>query len=259
MAVTTDSFTEGRLHQRLGRVPPRRPDGAYELPGANLARLLLSKAQLAGANLQGASLAGADLRRAALTDTDLRRADLAAARLQQADLRRADLREANLRLAVLDSTLVSGARLAGANLEGATFRAVALWETDLTPTDLVGARVWLHEAIAAVEPSRVGADAALEWCAALGDSAVRATLRQLLNDRRWRRRLAALTDAIRAIETRIGPLSEASISRAGGPAPGARSLSPAEPGPSQPDQRSLSTRRRRPAGADEPSPDDDSA
>ncbi len=214
MPVTTDSFTEGRLTERLGQPPARLPDGAYDLRGANLARLSLVRARLAGADLREANLAAIDLQRADLAGADLRLADLSDARLQRADLSGARLAEARLRRTVFNATRVAGARLAGALLEQTTFHEVALWETDLTPDGLAAATVsGLGAALARTEPAAFEA-AALGWLARLGADPERVILRELLADRRWRGRRAAIRQALRELDRRLGPLSAASLSRA---------------------------------------------
>ena len=241
MAVTTDSFTEGRLTERLGQAPARLPDGAYDLSGANLSRLSLTKAQLAKADLRGATLRGADLMRACLAGANLQGADLADAKLQQADLCGADLRCANLTRAVLNGTAVTAAKLAAATLHGTVFRGVALWETDLVPDDLTGVTSCdLCDALALLEPPDEHLTAALAWCSALGGLDEKLLLRRRLKERRWRGHLARLKAALQAIEQRIGPLSGASISRARPGTVNERSISQADRPEDRPGPRSLS-------------------
>ncbi|MBI2297902.1 MAG: pentapeptide repeat-containing protein [Armatimonadetes bacterium] len=215
MAVTTDSFTEGRLRERLGEAPPRREDGTYLLAGANLARLSLTKAQLHGADLRAASLLGCDLMRADLGGADLRGADLSDSKLQLADLTLADLRAALLRNAVLNGTKVYGARFAGANLSRALLRGVALWETDLEPGDLEAAgEVDFADALRAADPGLDSVVKALDWMTLIGGDHERYALQQLLRQRAWRRWQRRVRDVVRAIDQRIGPLSSRSISLA---------------------------------------------
>lgn len=227
MAVTRDSFTEGRLRQRLGADPVRHlPDG-YELAGANLARLGLSKAQLDGSDLRGANLRGADLQRATLIGADLAGADLSEALLQDADLSRADLSGANLSRAVLDGTIVLGARLDGARLTGAVCRGVQLWQAHVEPGQAAECQV----SLAALFEAELDAQQVLHllaWTAVYGGDAERCAMRRCLGERRWRAYRRELQEAMGAVDARIGPLSNASLSPAqpGGPA-SERSLSQA--------------------------------
>lgn len=225
MAVTRDSFTEGRLRQRLGADPPRRQPDGFDLPGANLARLGLSKARLDGSDLHGANLRGADLQQATLAGANLAGADLGEALLQGADLTRADLSNANLSRAVLDGTVVAGAIFTGTCLSGAVCRNVALWQAGLTPQQMVDCSVALAGLLES-EPEPTQVPDLLAWTAALGTDAERWALRHCLAERRWRPWRRALSEALGALDARLGPLSKAS-------------LSPAQPG-SAADERSLS-------------------
>ncbi len=244
MAVTRDSFTEGRLRQRLGADPVRRTPAGYELAGANLARLGLSKAQLDGSDLRGANLRGADLQRATLAGADLAGADLAEALLQDADLTNTDLRGANLSRAVLDGTLVAGARLDGACLTGAVCRNVKLWQAGLDPEHARDCQVSLA-ALYEADPQPTQVRHLLDWTAVYGSDAERVALRRCLGERRWRPYRDELLRTMGAIDARLGPLSNASLSPAtpGSKADG-RSISQADNPEQAPGQSSLSWLRQ---------------
>ncbi len=213
--MTSDRFTEGRLTQRLGEPPARLPDGGYDLAGANLSRMSLTKAQLAGSRLRGADLRGSDLLRAELRGCDLREADLSEAKLPQADLRQADLRGANLTRAVLHGAVVDGCQLTGAVLSGSSWRAVALWRTDLLPSRWPpDAEVVFGDVLRATGPHSSELAEALRWLTSLGSHEDLPILEALIADRRWRPARDVLVHALSALNLRIGPLSDASLSRA---------------------------------------------
>jgi hypothetical protein len=243
MAVTRDSFTEDRLSRRLGAEPARLPNGAYDLGGANLAQLKLSKAQLAGANLCGTVLRGADLQRAVLAGANLAGADLSESLLQDADLRGADLRGALLDRATLDGTLVRGAILRDAGLAGTRVRNTALWEAGLEPADAEGALLDLR-GLFDLGPQKVEAPQLLLWCMVVGGDPERWALRAAAGDRRWRAWRREIEAARQALDARLGPLTDASLSRAAPGRLGPGSLSRADDPGAQPRGGSLSLLRR---------------
>ncbi len=221
MAFNTDQLTEGRLIARLGVAPARLPSGAYDLRGANLARLSLTKAHLAGACLVGASLRGCDLAGADLNSADLRAADLSQAKLQRARLVAARLEAADLRGAVLTASRLTTANLAGAQLTGAVIGDANIWDTDLQPADVAGADLDLAAGLAveATDLSLTDVRALLAWCGELGADPERQVLQRALADRTWRRWRRQVQAALRAIDQRLGPLSASSLSLAEAPQP----------------------------------------
>lgn len=234
MAVTPDSFTEGRLRRRLGTPPARLSDGAFSLPGANLARLSLSKAQFAGADLRGADLHGCDLTRANLLGASLLVADLSGAVLHQADLRGADLREADLRRAALSGTAVTGSRWHGVRLDGAVLRDVAVWHCDLAleQAEVCGS-VTLGSALRDLTRDDEAVPLALAWCRRHGTPADLPVLRARLHDRAWRAWRKQLQLVVAELDRRSGAISRAAISRAAPEAANPRSLSRTPDGPDE--------------------------
>ena len=258
MALTRDSFTEGRLRQRLGADPPRLTPTGYDLAGANLARLGLSKAQLDGSRLLGANLRGADLQRASLVGACLAQADLSGALLQDANLTRADLNGANLTRAVLDATLLDGATLSGARLTGAEVRNVALWRAGLAPDEVIEAVISLAGLFAPeVDPDPNDVPHLLHWVARVGMADERWAMRRCLSDRRWRPWRDGLRQAMGAIDARVGPLTNASLSPARPAQASDASLSQADDPHGKPTEHSLSwlrewrERRQGPTGEDD--------
>jgi uncharacterized protein YjbI with pentapeptide repeats len=240
MAVTRDTFTEGRLRQRLGADPPRTESGAYDLRGANLARLSLSKARLEEADLTRANLRGADLQRARLERAVLIGADLSEALLQDADLSGADLRSACLHRAVLDGTRVKDARLGDTDFEGARLRNVALWETGLTPADVAGAASIELAGFLRGAPGDLAVEEWAAWCGLVGRQPEQWALRDALKEAAWRPWRELLRQTLRDLDGRLGALSEASLSRAAPRGADERSLSRAADPQSTPTERSVS-------------------
>lgn len=230
MAVTPDSFTEGRLRRRLGAAPARRPDGSLLLAGANLARMSLTKAQFAGADLRGCSLAGCDLTRAVLRGADLRAADLGEAKLHQAELDSADLRGADLRRAVISGASLIDSRWAGARLDGAHLRDLAPWRCDLRPENvLAAATVELGDGLETCDPDTADIATALEWCIRFGDARHLQALAKLRGRRTWKPLHELLDTAGRLLQQRLGGVNPASLSRVAPEPANPRSLSHAEP------------------------------
>ena len=191
-----------------------------------------------------ARLRGADLQRATLAGADLAGADLAEALLQDADLTNTDLRGANLSRAVLDGTLVAGARLDGACLTGAVCRNVQLWQAGLDPEHARDCQVSLA-ALYEADPQPTQVRHLLDWTAVYGSDAERVALRRCLGERRWRPYRDELLRTMGAIDARLGPLSNASLSPAtpGSKADG-RSISQADNPEQAPGQSSLSWLRQ---------------
>lgn len=247
MAVTRDSFTEGRLKQRLGVDPPRLASGAYDLRGANLARLSLTKARFEEADLSRANLRGADLQRARFEGAVLLGADLSEATLQDADFTGADLRSANLSRAVLDGTRLKDARCDDVELTGARLRNVMPWEAGLTPASVAEATLELAGLFSG-DPLLIEVSELLHWCVLLGTQAEQWALRDALVDRRWRSWQSDLKGALGDLDRRLGALSDASISRVDPHRAEQRSLSRSADPQATPAGRSLSWLRSWRAG-----------
>jgi uncharacterized protein YjbI with pentapeptide repeats len=142
------------------------------LPGIDLSEAKLVKAELAGARLEGANLNRAELEQAQLSDAylpeamlsevrghncNLRHAWLLGARLQFADLNGSDLTDAiltqawlwntdlsntTLIRARLDNTYLGAAKLDGADLTGAHLSSAQLLGNSLRQAKLVGCNVY---------------------------------------------------------------------------------------------------------------------
>ena len=117
--------------------PARVYLAGIQLPGANLFRANLERADLRDANLEGA-----DLRDANLEGTSLWNTNLEGAYLYGANLEGTRLWNANLEGAILSWANLEGADLNGANLEGAYLNSVNLERADLNGANLEGTSLW---------------------------------------------------------------------------------------------------------------------
>jgi hypothetical protein len=99
----------------------------FNLTGADLRDIYLTRADLARANLAGANLTRANLTGANLTGANLKWADLTGADLTGANLAGANLKWADLKWVDLIGANLTGANLTGANLMGTIRWAAPVW------------------------------------------------------------------------------------------------------------------------------------
>jgi uncharacterized protein YjbI with pentapeptide repeats len=126
------------LEQRVRAWGKRSNDNPLKI--LDLAKAVLSEANLIGADFMGADLMGVNLIRAQLMGANLRKAKLIQADLTGADLMGANLSEADLSGANLEETRLVRTNLRNADLNGCRIYGLSAWDLDLagaTQTSLI--------------------------------------------------------------------------------------------------------------------------